>query len=94
VQTLYWAIFGLVEKDRMDSLHRKHTFTMFIGLLMFGVYSAIMVVLVNMLIAMMSNSYQKIAVSLIRKNYFKYIIGFKGFILKTFLRIKPTKNGK
>ena len=31
---------------------------------MFGVYSAIMVVLVNMLIAMMSNSYQKIAVSL------------------------------
>lgn len=28
---------------------------------MFGVYSAIMVVLVNMLIAMMSNSYQKIA---------------------------------
>ena len=37
---------------------------MFIGLLMFGVYSSIMIiVLLNMLIAMMSNSYQYIAVS-------------------------------
>jgi transient receptor potential cation channel subfamily C member 4 len=35
---------------------------MFIGLLMFGVYSSIMIiVLINMLIAMMSNSYQIIA---------------------------------
>ena len=58
--TLYWAMFGLVEKDRMD-LHRKHSFTMFIGLLMFGVYCCITVVLINMLIAMMSNSYQQIA---------------------------------
>ena len=77
----------------MDSLHRKHTFTMFIGLLMFGVYSAIMVVLVNMLIAMMSNSYQKIAVSLMGKIFFKYRIRFECFI-KILLRIKPTKNGK
>lgn len=37
---------------------------MFIGLLMFGVYSSIMIiVLLNMLIAMMSNSYQYIAVN-------------------------------
>ena len=36
---------------------------MFIGLLMYGVYSSIMIiVLLNMLIAMMSNSYQYIAV--------------------------------
>ena len=35
-----------------------------IGLLMFGVYSCIMlVVLINMLIAMMNNSYQAIAVN-------------------------------
>ena len=39
---------------------------MFIGLLMFGVYSSIMIiVLLNMLIAMMSNSYQYIAVGLL-----------------------------
>ena len=44
--TLYWAMFGLVEKDRMD-LHRKHSFTMFIGLLMFGVYCCITVVLIK-----------------------------------------------
>jgi hypothetical protein len=38
---------------------------MFIGLLMYGVYSSIMIiVLLNMLIAMMSNSYQYIAVCL------------------------------
>ena len=41
---------------------------MFIGLLMYGVYSSIMIiVLLNMLIAMMSNSYQYIAVSLQKK---------------------------
>jgi hypothetical protein len=63
LQTLYWGVFGYIEKDRLDSLYRKHTFTMFIGLLMFGVYCAIMIiVLINMLIAMMSNSYQLIAV--------------------------------
>jgi transient receptor potential cation channel subfamily C member 4 len=54
----------MVEKDRLDSLYRKHTFTMFIGLLMFGTYLTIMViVLINMLIAMMNNSYQIIFVS-------------------------------
>ncbi|CAF0808879.1 unnamed protein product [Brachionus calyciflorus] len=62
LQTLYWGIFGLIDKDRLESLYRKHTFTMFIGLLMFGTYCCIMIiVLINMLIAMMSSSYQLIA---------------------------------
>lgn len=62
IQTLYWGFIGLIEKDRLETLYRKHTFTMFIGLLMFGVYCIIMsIVLVNMFIAMMSNSYQIIA---------------------------------
>ena len=53
----------MVEKDRLETLFIKHTFTMFIGLLMFGVYCTIMIiVLINMLIAMMSNSYEIIAV--------------------------------
>jgi len=65
IQTLIWAYFGMVEKDRLDSLYRKHTFTMFIGLLMFGSFLTILViVLINMLIAMMNNSYQIIVVSL------------------------------
>lgn len=43
-------------------IHRQHKFTMFLGLLMFGVYCSIMIIiLINMLIAMMSNSYQAIA---------------------------------
>lgn len=64
LQTLFWGIYGYVEKDRLDNLYRKHTFTMFIGLLMFGTYSTIMlVVLINMLIAMMNNSYQTIVVT-------------------------------
>ncbi|XP_065315664.1 short transient receptor potential channel 4-like isoform X2 [Gordionus sp. m RMFG-2023] len=61
VQTLYWAIFGLVDLDNTE-LKEPHVYTEFIGLLMFGVYSAIaIVVLLNMLIAMMSNSYQIIS---------------------------------
>ena len=74
VQTLFWGFFGMVEKDRLDSLYRKHTFTMFIGLLMFGTYLTIMViVLINMLIAMMNNSYQIIFVSL-QKNLNTFFI--------------------
>jgi hypothetical protein len=48
IQTLFWGFFGYIDKDRLDKIYRKHTFTMFIGLLMFGTYSTIMVVvLVN-----------------------------------------------
>lgn len=65
VQTLYWAIFGLVDLDHAELSPRfKHEFTEFVGKLMFGTYSWIaLVVLLNMLIAMMSNSYQNIYVS-------------------------------
>jgi len=79
VQTLYWGTFGLIEKDRLDSLYRKHTFTMFVGLLMFGVYCCIMIiVLINMLIAMMNNSYQIIAVI---KNLLKKVLTFEHWFI-------------
>ncbi|CAF0825592.1 unnamed protein product [Rotaria sp. Silwood1] len=61
LQTLFWGTFGLVDLQTFQ-IYKKHTFTMFIGLTMYGVYSSIMIiVLLNMLIAMMSNSYQYIA---------------------------------
>ncbi|CAF1011617.1 unnamed protein product [Adineta ricciae] len=61
LQTLFWGTFGLIDLQAFQ-IYKKHTFTMFIGLLMYGVYSSIMIiVLLNMLIAMMSNSYQYIA---------------------------------
>lgn len=64
IQSLYWAIYGLVDLDHLE-LEEDHEFTEFIGKLMFGSYSWIgIVVLLNLLIAMMSNSYQNISVSM------------------------------
>lgn len=60
-QSLFWASFGLVDLVSFDLAGIK-TFTRFWALLMFGSYSVInIIVLLNMLIAMMSNSYQLIS---------------------------------
>ncbi|KAG8312007.1 hypothetical protein J6590_031470 [Homalodisca vitripennis] len=61
-QSLFWASFGLVDLMTFDLTGIKG-FTRFWALLMFGSYSVInIIVLLNMLIAMMSNSYQIISV--------------------------------
>ncbi|XP_033743329.1 LOW QUALITY PROTEIN: transient receptor potential-gamma protein-like [Pecten maximus] len=61
IQSLYWSIYGLVDLEHAE-LEEPHEFTEFIGKLMFGSYSWIaLVVLLNLLIAMMSNSYQNIS---------------------------------
>ncbi|KAK7469918.1 hypothetical protein BaRGS_00036081 [Batillaria attramentaria] len=62
LQSLYWAVFGLVDLEHAELQPRfKHEFTEIVGKLMFGSYSFVaLVVLLNMLIAMMSNSYQLI----------------------------------
>lgn len=55
-------MFGLVDLDAI-TLQEDHSFTEFAGRVMFGVYSYItVIVLLNMLIAMMNNSYQIISV--------------------------------
>ncbi|XP_025422859.1 transient receptor potential protein isoform X1 [Sipha flava] len=60
-QSLFWAGFGLVDLTAFDLTGIK-SFTRFWGLLLFGSYSVInIIVLLNMLIAMMSNSYQIIS---------------------------------
>lgn len=57
-QSLFWASFGLVDLGDFD-LKGISEFTRYWGLLMFGSYSVCnIIVLLNMLIAMMSNSYQ------------------------------------
>ncbi|KAH6936124.1 hypothetical protein HPB50_013549 [Hyalomma asiaticum] len=62
-QSLFWASFGLVDLSNFELTGIK-SYTRFWGLLMFGSYSVInIVVLLNLLIAMMSNSYQRISVS-------------------------------
>jgi Ion transport protein len=61
-QSLFWAGFGLVDLISFELTGVK-SFTRFWALLMFGSYSVInIIVLLNMLIAMMSNSFQIIAV--------------------------------
>ncbi|XP_023336908.1 transient receptor potential-gamma protein [Eurytemora carolleeae] len=60
-QTLYWASFGLVDLDNFELTGIKE-FTRFWGLLMFGTFSIInIIVLLNLLIAMMNHSYQLIS---------------------------------
>ncbi|XP_045778179.1 transient receptor potential protein isoform X2 [Maniola jurtina] len=60
-QSLFWASFGLVDLTCFE-LQGIKSFTRFWALLTFGSYSVInIIVLLNMLIAMMSNSYQIIS---------------------------------
>lgn len=77
LQSLFWSIFGLLNLY-VTNVKARHEFTEFIGATMFGTYNVIsLVVLLNMLIAMMNNSYQLIAVSLNMKragfNFYKLL---------------------
>nr|XP_020468767.1 short transient receptor potential channel 4-like isoform X2 [Monopterus albus] len=61
LQSLFWSIFGLISLS-VTTVNAKHEFTEYVGATMFGTYNVIsLVVLLNMLIAMMNNSYQHIA---------------------------------
>uniref|UniRef100_A0A8C9TUB8 Short transient receptor potential channel 4-like n=1 Tax=Scleropages formosus TaxID=113540 RepID=A0A8C9TUB8_SCLFO len=60
LQSLFWSVFGLVGLH-VTNVTANHKFTNFVGATMFGTYNVIsLVVLLNMLIAMMNNSYQQI----------------------------------
>ncbi|XP_035010314.1 short transient receptor potential channel 4b [Hippoglossus stenolepis] len=62
LQSLFWSVFGLINLHVTDMNGTDHQFTEFVGSTMFGTYSVIsQIVLLNMLIAMMNNSYQHIA---------------------------------
>ncbi|KAI8505309.1 hypothetical protein Bbelb_174180, partial [Branchiostoma belcheri] len=73
-EELFWSLFGLGSKDTLNldpnpkamtsggKQLQEHTLTMYIGQSLYGLYLVVaVVVLLNMLIAMMSNSYQHIA---------------------------------
>ncbi|KOB67644.1 Transient receptor potential channel, partial [Operophtera brumata] len=61
MQTLFWAAFGLVDLESFE-LDGIKIFTRFWGMLMFGTYAVInVIVLLNLLIAMMNHSYQLIS---------------------------------
>ncbi|XP_039248274.2 short transient receptor potential channel 4-like [Styela clava] len=57
ITQLFWALFGLFELNSM-SLDGKHTYTEFVGKTLVATYHVVaIIVMLNMLIAMMSNSY-------------------------------------
>ncbi|XP_038052575.1 short transient receptor potential channel 3-like [Patiria miniata] len=65
--TLFWALFGLAQPDDPNIPNSQaygqngHRLTAFVGTLLFSVYFVVMgLVMLNMLIAMMSNSFQEI----------------------------------
>ncbi|XP_031645300.1 short transient receptor potential channel 6 isoform X2 [Oncorhynchus kisutch] len=59
-KTLFWAIFGLSEVKSVK-INNGHKFIENIGYILYGVYNVTMViVLLNMLIAMINNSFQEI----------------------------------
>lgn len=59
-QSLFWASFGMIGLENFE-LEGIKSYTRFWGLLMFGSYCFInVIVLLNLLIAMMSNSYAAI----------------------------------
>lgn len=60
-EMLFFALFGLVEPDYMPPMHLNPTFSKILMKLVFGIYMMVtVIVLINLLIAMMSNTYQRI----------------------------------
>lgn len=60
-EMLFYALFGLVEPDSMPPMHLNPPFSKFIMKIVFGVFMMVtVIVLINLLIAMMSNTYQRI----------------------------------
>jgi len=66
LETLFWTSFNLVDLSNLqiNDTASDHKYTEWAGKTMFGTYNFIaVVVLLNMLIAMMANSYARIIVS-------------------------------
>lgn len=60
-KTVFWSLFGLSEKDGVKLGNYNNRFTEMIGYLIYGTFNiASVIVLLNMLIAMMSKSYEAI----------------------------------
>ena len=66
METIFWALFGMDDADSTSLEGFQADFTQAVGMLLFGVYNWIMVVvLLNMLIALMSQSLDTITVCII-----------------------------
>lgn len=60
-ELLFFALFGLVEPENLPPVHRNPIWTLTLVKAIFGVYLIVtLIVLINLLIAMMSDTYQRI----------------------------------
>ena len=60
-ELLFFALFGLIEPENLPPLHRNPKWTLVLIKGVFGIYLIItLIVLINLLIAMMSDTYQRI----------------------------------
>ena len=63
--TLFWALFGLPDMNivNLSRANIDHTFTQTVGNFLYATYHVVsIVVLLNVLIAMMSNTYTRVEV--------------------------------
>lgn len=61
LEMLFFSMFGLVEPDNMPPLHLVPDFSKIVLKVVFGIYMMVtLIVLINLLIAMMSDTYQRI----------------------------------
>lgn len=61
LELLFFALFGLVDPDSLPPLNRRPPWVRILLKLVFGVYMIVtLIVLINLLIAMMSDTYQRI----------------------------------
>lgn len=62
---LFWTMFGVANQDYVDM--PQFVLAEFVGRILYGIFTlVIVIVLLNMLIAMITNSFQKIEVSRFR----------------------------
>ncbi|KAG1692597.1 Short transient receptor potential channel 2 [Nymphon striatum] len=60
-EMLFFSLFGLVDPDTLPPLHYSPEYSVYIMKTVFGIYMTVtVVVLINLLIAMMSDTYQRI----------------------------------
>lgn len=63
MQILFWSLFGLVDLEMLSLIPDDHMVTKQLARVMFGFYMMVaVVVMLNALIAMMSNTYTRVEV--------------------------------
>lgn len=72
---MFWALFGLGDPNKVSLSPYENQLTETFGLLMYGAYHiASIIVLLNMLIASMTQSYERVLVGLEREKFYYKVV--------------------